>query len=275
MKTPFHKTTLPPAKRAIFLGILMLVLLLPPTQVNAQGPEELKQLLPKTQGVVEEFVEQLSTLRYEEDIVQQKLKGNVHIEYKQDTVYDSLIRMRIEDGQLRVDEQRLVEKGPARPEVRPLLLTSGFSSLAMVFHPYYESSFHFSRLEDETVAGKRFARIHFEHIPGTPSPTLYQMIFAEKPLEISGTAWIDPDTGAIYRIETEVGSTMADMGLKTLRAELTYGSVSLQDEPHPLWLPVSATVDLETPHQHWRNIHHFGDYRKYRVAVKIEAVPTP
>lgn len=275
MNTPFHKTALPPTSRAIFLGILMLFLLLTPAQVDAQGSDELKQLMPKTQGFVEEFAQQLSYLRYEEDIVQQKLKGNDRIEYKQDTLYDSLIRMRIEDGQLRVEEQRLVEKGPVRPEVRPLLLTSGFSSLAMVFHPYYESSFRFSRLEDDTVAGKRFVRIHFEHIPGTPSPALYQMIFAEKPLDISGTAWIDPETGAIDRLETEVGSTMADMGLKTLRAELTYGSVALQDEPRPLWLPVSATVDLETPHQHWRNIHHFGDYRKYRVAVKIEAVPTP
>jgi hypothetical protein len=41
-----------------------------------------------------------------------------------------------------------------------------------------------------------------------------------------------------------------------------------------LWLPASATIDLETPRQHWRNIHHFTDYRKYRVAVSIPGAST-
>jgi len=79
-------------------------------------------------------------------------------------------------------------------------------------------------------------------------------------------------TGVIQRLEAQIGSTLADMGMKTLRAEIVYGPVSLQQESQTLWLPVSATIDLETPHQHWRNVHHFRDYRQYRVDVKIEPI---
>ena len=119
------------------------------------------------------------------------------------------------------------------------------------------------------------ARLHFEHIPGTPSPTVYQKFGGDQSIEFSGTAWIDPATGAIYRLDADAGSSLKDMGLKDLRAELNYGPVMLEDEKDPRWLPVSATVDLETPRQHWRNIHHFTDYRKYRSAVKLDQGANP
>jgi hypothetical protein len=256
-------------------GILLVCLLMAPeihSQVNDNG---LEQLLPRTEALVEKFVDQFAYLRYEEDVVQQKLKENDKVDYSQQTVFDSITRMHFDGGTLQVDEQRLVEKYPARVEKRPLLSTRGFSTLAMIFHPYYRSSFRFTRQDNETVEGKVLARIRFQHIPGTPSPILYQVINADRPLELDGTAWIDPATGEIYRIETETGSTLSNMGLKMIRAEITYGPVVLRDETQPQWLPVSATIDLETPRQHWRNIHHFVDYRKYRVAVSLPGASKP
>ena len=90
-------------------------------------------------------------------------------------------------------------------------------------------------------------------------------------MEISGVAWIDP-SGNIHRIEMNVGSSMSDMGLKSVRAQLNYGLVTLKDEPEPQWLPVSATIDLETPKQHWRNIHRFVNYKKYRTEIKLDTM---
>ena len=267
-----HREHVPSAtKAAASLGILALLTLLVVPSARAQNADRLQQVLPKTQDFVEKFVKDFAYLRYEEDIVQEKLNKE-KVQYKQETVYDSLMMVRFDGGQIRVEEQRLVEKSPKKLEFRPLLQTSGFSALAMIFHPYYESSFRFTRLEDETIEGKLLARIHFEHIPGTPSPAIYSMILTDKQLELSGTAWVDPITGAIHRLETEIGSTLADMGMKSLRAEILYGPALLQEESQTLWLPVSARIDLETPHQHWRNVHHFRDYRQYRVDVKIEPV---
>lgn len=262
------------AQKALLLGALLLLSLVISPKVSSQNPGGQDQLVVQAQVRVEQFVQQFSDMRYEEDVLQQKLKNNGGVEYKRETVFDSLLRTRFEDGHLRVDEQRLVQKSPAHVDQRPLLSTAGFSTLAMIFHPYYESSFHFTRAEDESLQGKMLARVHFEHIQGTPSPILYQMIGAEKPLELTGAAWIDPASGEIYRIEMTANSAASDMGVKTIRAELTYGPVAIQDEKQPQWLPVSATIDLETPHQHWRNIHHFTDYRKYRVTMNLPGAPT-
>ncbi|HKV04488.1 MAG TPA: hypothetical protein VJO53_05190 [Candidatus Acidoferrales bacterium] len=256
------------------LGRVAFLCLLAAGGVGAQGPDELHQTLVKAQATVARFADDFSYLRYEEDILQQKLRNNEKVAYGQEMVYDSMIRMRFENGKLKVDEQRMMEKKPRRVEARPLLNTYGFSTLAMIFHPYYESSFRFELGGNDVLQGRSLVRVKFAHLPGTPTPALYQMIGPDRPLEVSGTAWIDPDSGDIYRIDAQYETGVADAGVKTIRAALTYGPIQLQDEKAPQFLPVSATIDLETARQHWRNVHHFSDYRKFRVAMNMPGVET-
>jgi hypothetical protein len=33
-------------------------------------------------------------------------------------------------------------------------------------------------------------------------------------------------------------------------------------------------VDVETPQQHWRNIHRFTSYRRFRATIEIETGKT-
>lgn len=261
---------------AVWLGVFVLLSFVLCPRASAGDGEPVQPLVAKAHAAMEQFVDQFSVLRYEEDIAQQKLKSKTSdkVAYQQETVFDSIVRMRFEEGKLRVEEQRLMEKRPVHVQSRPLLSTYGFSTLAMIFHPYYESSFRFTESGEDMLQGKALARVRFEHTPGTPSPLLYQMINQDRPVELTGTAWIDPATGQIYRVEAETGSTLSDMGMQSIRADVVYGPVVLQGETNPQWLPVSATIDLETPRQHWRNIHHFTDYRKYRVAVSIPGAQT-
>ena len=255
--------------------VLAILILRFPASVMAQNHDQLDPTLEKARARVQQFFEEFATLRYEEDISQQKIKGDSKVEYKQEIVYDSILRMRFDDGALRVDKQRLLEKKPPHVESRPLLETYGFSGLAMILHPHYESSFSFTRLTDDTWQGVQLARYAFEQIPEKPAPALYQMVAADRPVILTGIAWIEAGTGAIHRISAEVGSNIADMGLKAIRAELVFGPIPLRDEKEPQWLPISATVDLETPRQHWRNVHRFTDYRKYRVDVRLVETQKP
>jgi hypothetical protein len=257
-----------------FLLLAALILRFP-ASVSAQNHDQLDPTLEKARARVQQFFEEFGPLRYEEDISQQKIKGDSKVEYKQEIVYDSILRMRFDDGALRVDEQRLLEKKPPHVESRPLLETYGFSGLAVIFHPYYESSFTFTRLTDDTWQGAQLARYAFEQIPENPAPALYQMVATDRPMILTGIAWIEPGTGAIHRISAEVGTNITDMGLKAIRAELVYGPIPLRDEKELQWLPISATVDLETPRQHWRNVHRFTDYRKYRVDVRLVETQKP
>lgn len=257
---------------AVRAAAALIVLLAIPSSLCAGGPEDLQTLLQKTRAQAEQFAENLSSIRYEESVVQEKLKQNGKIAYKQETAFDSLILIRFNHGELGVEESRFLERQPARGDRRPFLQTKGFSILAMVFHPYFEESFRFTRLDDEALDGARLARIGFEYIPGKPTPVLYQIIGGDRPISISGVAWVDPGSGAIHRIDADLTPSLAELGLKSLRVELRYAQVSLADDPQPRWLPVTATIDLETPKQHWRNIHRFSNYRHYSVQTRIESV---
>ncbi len=253
-------------KAATAAAILLACLV---TRAAGQDAKPVDPVVAKAQEQMEHFVEEFGTLRCDERVMQQKLKPNDKVQYGQETVYDSFMMIRFEEGKIRVFEQRLEQKLPHHPVFKPLVTTSGFSTLAIIFHPYYAASFRFARLDDDLLDGKLLARIRFEYIPGTPSPAVYQKFAGDQPIEFSGTAWIDPASGVIHKIEADTGPSLKEMGLKDLRAQLTYGEVTLDGETDPRWLPVSATVDLETPRQHWRNIHHFTDYREYRSTVRI------
>jgi hypothetical protein len=227
-------------------------------------------VVSKTQAATQKFFDDFALMRYEEYCSQQKLKTDGKIAYKQDTTFDSIMRMRLEEGGLQVDEQQIAVTQPKHFDSRPLLSTRGFSALAMIFHPYYAQSFTFSQGEPDQVGGHTLARINFAHIPDKSSPWLYQMFGGDRPLDLSGTALVDPDTGDIFRIEAGVEPKSGDLVFKKLDAAVTYAPVVLQDEEAARMLPDTATVDLETARQHWRNTYSFKDYRKYRVASSIQ-----
>ena len=77
---------------------------------------------------------------------------------------------------------------PAKPAAK--VVTNGFSTVLLVFHPYYRSSFEFETGPDELVDGKPAVPVHFAHIPGRRTPAALALRGREYPLELRGTAWL-------------------------------------------------------------------------------------
>ncbi len=100
------------------------------------------------------------------------------------------------------------------------------------------------------------------------SPAALALRGREYPLELSGTAWIVPQTGTIARIEAGIDDTLQDVGLKSLRAEIEFAPLPLADPKLVYWFPARASVEVQTPRQHWRNLHQFTDYKKFSVATE-------
>ena len=104
-----------------------------------------------------------------------------------------------------MEESRLAQKPPGKEKKKkqmdlPLLTTNGFSTLALIFHPYYQGSFEFDRIEDVAVNGKESAQVRFRHIPGTRSTAALFLKGKDYPLDLQGTAWIDLESGKIIKI---------------------------------------------------------------------------
>ncbi len=227
-------------------------------------------LLARVQGQVSDYLDQFSDVKCTEKVNQQKLTPNGKVELQRDSTYDYLVILTNAGGEVSLDESRLAvgETAKADKKNRPLLVTNGFATLFLIFHNYYAQSFEFSIGGSETLNGHSYQKVSFQHIRGTRSPAALSLRGREYPLELSGTAWVDPQTATIARIEMTVGTSMEDVGLKTLRSEVAYAPVPFRDSQATYWFPAQATVEVETQRQHWRNTHTFSDYKRFAVSTE-------
>jgi hypothetical protein len=226
-------------------------------------------LLPRVRDRVSDYLEQFSEVKCTEKVKQEKLKANDKVELEHDSIYDYLVILTNSGGEVSLDESRLaVGDGKADKKNRPLLVSNGFATLFLIFHPYYAESFAFTTGDLEVLNGHSYLRISFQHLRGTRSPAALSLRGREYPLEISGVAWIDPQSATIAKIVTSVGHSMEDVGLKALRSEIVYAPVKFRDAEATYWFPSQATVEVETQRQHWRNTHIFTDYKRFAVSTE-------
>jgi len=228
-------------------------------------PVATQEILRLTGRALQEFWEQLSNVDCVESVHQSKLGPNGKATYKQDSSFDYLVALQLTGNDILVEESRVpIVKRDERGSV-PLLLTNGFSTLAFIFHPAFQSSFEYSAPNPVEFEGNNLVEVRFRHLPGGRSPSVLKLTNREYPVDWQGTAWIDPVTGAIVRISASLMPGLEDLGLKTLAADVRYSRVKFKDQPGPYWLPETATIEVETARQHWRNIHTFDKYRVFAV----------
>jgi hypothetical protein len=241
------------------------------TTVTPDAPEtqRLKELLARTNQQTSAFLDQFSEVKCTEQVRQEKIGKDGRIELKEVSTYDYLVILTNAGGELNLSESRLLTHAAKRDRKNTsMLLSNGFATLFLVFHPYYAEAFRFTSLGEETIEGRVFTKIAFQHVVGMKTPAALALRGREYPLELSGTAWIDPQSGAIARIEAGIEDTLQDVGLKSLHSEVEFAPVPFADTNQVFWFPKQASVEVETPRQHWRNLHRFTEYKKFSVSTE-------
>jgi hypothetical protein len=237
-----------------------------PATPNAQ---KLDDLLQRASNQTAAFLEQFSDVKCIEHVRQEKVSKDDKVERKEESTYDYMAILTNASGELNLSESRL-PLHEAKPDRRntSMLLSNGFATLFLVFHPYYAEAFKFSMDGQEVIAGRTLNRVSFQHVLGMKSPAALALRGREYPLELSGTAWIDPESGSIARIEAGIQDTLQDVGLKSLHSEIVFAPLPFADSKTVYWFPTQATVDVQTPKQHWRNLHRFTEYKKFSVTTE-------
>ena len=232
--------------------------------------DELDVVLERTGKQVASFLEVMSETNCTERVLQEKLGPNGKVIEKQESTYDYLIMMSTEGGDFNLVESRLAPENSKQQKKAhsTLLVSNGFSTLFLVFHPYYANGFRFTRDAEESVNGRTLTKIRFQHIPGMRSPAALAVRGREYPLDFQGAALVDAQTGVIHTLTASIDSGMEDVGLRSMRSEVKFAPVAFHDPPESFWLPAAVVVDVETPHQHWRNTHEFSSYRRFAVNTK-------
>jgi hypothetical protein len=236
---------------------------------GASAPPPLAEVLRRTGKAVEAFEQQFSAINCTEEVSQVKLGPGGKPLYQQASAFDYLVMIHSAPDDLTVEESRQPVK--TAPDVKnekkkaPLLVSDGFATLLLVFHPFFQDSFEYAPPEADQLGGRRVLRVKFRQIHGARALSELRLREHDFPLEWQGTAWIDPNTNAIVRIVAELEGSMDDVGLLSLNADVHYAEVRFAGDPVPHYLPDTATVEAETPRQHWRNIHRFTNYKRFTV----------
>ncbi len=225
--------------------------------------------IKKAERQVTAYLGKLADLHCAEEVTQQKLTENGHVEASARAQYDYLIMMSGNGDDFQLNESR-IESSESRHKLtsKPMLVTSGIATVLLVFHPYYRDSFNFEAGPEESVDGKPAIPIHFTHIPGRRTPAALALRGREYPLDLEGTAWLDKQTGDVVKVDAALLHDMSDVGLRSLHIHVEYKISTLDKSTTPIALPALAVVDLTTPRQHWRNTHLFQDYKSFSTAAE-------
>jgi len=232
--------------------------------------------LLRARKTVEKYFQQAANVVCTENVTQAVVGKNGKAEYREESVFDYQLQANTNSGSLKLVESRDTRKAAFRDSARTLLITNGFTSMLLIIHPAYESSYTFEPAGEETIDGATFAKINFKPVPGASSPAAFQLRGQSYPIPLAGTIWIEEQTGAVAKLIASVDNSLNDLGLQGMRSEIHYATVHFHDPEESYWMPISAVIDVETPRRHWRNIHRFAGYKRFRATIQVEeAQKTP
>jgi len=243
------------------------VILIAFTGLGRAGAEQ--QVMDLAARAAERAIADLSSVACTETVVETKLNQKEKIEERRKRTFDYLVLLDTDDGDLSVTESRIEQGAEKKTEAQPLLASTGFATLGLILHPYYQNSFEFSDLGMVEEGGRQWRRLAFEFRPGRRSPSVLRAGAREYPLAWKGEVHLDPATGHVASIQASLGAQLEEIGLESLEASVRYGPPTLKDAPRDAaeWLPLEAIIDLKTHHQHWRNVHTFGGYKHFDVTT--------
>lgn len=217
----------------------------------------LSTILDQASQNAEAFWRQVSAIECTEQIAQTRLSADRKIAAYRASTFDYVVTLKTNGPTLVVDESRIPQKSTNSPE--SLLLTSGFPMLMLIFHPDFKDRFEFDVNEAE-------GKIAFRAKAGSRSFSAIRIDGRLYPIHWKGTAWINLANGAVRRIEASP-APMSDIEIDEMNVVVQYGSVPLNGQPIPYWLPLRATISLRSPQQQWKNIHEFRSYKLFSVTT--------
>lgn len=237
----------------------------------APNEQDLPVILQKLGRSVDDFLDELGDLIAHEDVTQEKLNAKGKIEAKK-RLQDSYLVLH--HGYGAGSEYRMDEKGNRLGSIgleKGYMVTAGYALSCIRFSTVAQPQSRFRYLGEEKIGSRETYVLGFAQQPG--KATFFNAVRgtggAYVDVLTQGILWVDKNSFQIVRMRSDLLAPNNEIRLDQLTTEVAFGEVQLQDVPNPLWLPRDVDVSMEIDKQKFRNLHHYTDYRKYRVAVKV------
>ncbi len=165
---------------------------------------------------------------------------------------------------LELSEYRSEHSGP--PEFPDNIASSGFISLAMVFHPSLRDEFQMTCEGLGDWHGQTTWLVYFRQRTDRPN-RLHSYVLNGKgyPVGLKGRAWIKTDSFQIVRMESDLVSPAPAIQLASEHQIVEYGPVMFAKKNEELWLPQSAQLYFEFRKRRYFRRHSFDHFMLFSV----------
>ena len=253
------------------------------TMEPAASQDQLATILANTGQDVQAFFQNFSNTMSEEQVRETRLgkKGETKDLMEEDFQY--LLLAKPERWGVGLEEYRTDKHGDrtgSKGLDAGFMLTSGFASASLVFHPSYQSGAAFRLIGQQTVAGHHCYLVAFAQSPEKAQMVERFNTDQESILVLfQGIAWIDSNSYKIVRLRSDLLSPQPKIRLERQTTEITYQPVQFKELASAMWLPSEVAVTVEWRGRTFRNSHTYSRFKLFNTEVKekrgTESAPTP
>ena len=213
---------------------------------------------------VEELVGDVSRIAAIEHLLHQQLDEMGDPITRESRNFNYVASFSESSGSIAVDEYRQENLG--LKDFPDQISSSGFATLALVFHPKMRDSFETVCEGLGDLRGQATWMVHFRQRDDRPARMHdYKVGGSYYALKLKGRAWITADKFQIVRIESELVNPIPQIRLAGEHQVVEYGPVPFQKRNVQLWLPQSAEIYLDFRRHRYYRKHSFDHYMLFSV----------
>jgi hypothetical protein len=154
------------------------------------------------------------------------------------------------------------------------LLTSGFASAGIFFHPIHQAGSSYRYLGWQSKEPYSHV-IAFAQRPGIAQVTgsfISDSMLLSTSILFQGIAWIDPVSYQIIRMRTDLLAPRPDVMLYQQTTEIWFSEVHFGATRQAFWVPREVVVTIWWSNLKYRNRHRYSDHQVFMVETqeKIE-----
>jgi len=239
--------------------------------VPAQDQTPLAAVLTEAGKRVELYFRDFPNTVSLEQIHQEKLsrKGKIGATLEQKFHYICLTPT--ENEQLEFTEYRADlsgEKGQPQGLRDGFMLTSGFASASILFHPLYQADSVFRYLGKQKIDGRDTFVLAFAQKPEKARMYgQFKMGDTSMPTFSQGLAWVDAENYAIIRMRTDLLKPLPEIRLEKETTDIEFGETHFKSIADGLWLPREVKVNVSWNGKNLLNKHTYSDFRFFNVGA--------
>jgi tetratricopeptide (TPR) repeat protein len=249
----------------------------------ASNQDELEVVLKNVGEGVESFFKNFPNTVSLEQIHQERLGKDGKVARALDQDFQYLLLARTDKWGLGIEEHRATAQGASTTlggYNEGLMLTSGFASVSLLFHPAYQNGAGFRYLGRQSLDGKDLYVIAFAQNPQRArTEERFSTDEGSALILIQGLAWIDPTNFQIVRLRTDLLAPQSKVRLQKQTTEIHFKEVSFKEVATAFWLPQEVSVTVDWRGRIYRNWHRYSGFKLFNVETKEErkalSLPAP